>query len=100
MRVERGEVATRPCRDPAAQGRVLEALRKMPKREPVRLELRFECRAVGAAFDQRGARGLVDLLHLAHVAQVDRDRAFVAVALGLDAAAYARSAAEGRGGPE
>ena len=67
-------------RDPAAERRVLEALREMAQRETVRLELRFERGTVGAALDQRGARRFVDLPHLAHLAQIDRDRALVAVA--------------------
>ena len=96
--IERREVAAAARRNPAAERRVFEALREMAQREPVRAKLRFERRAVGAALDQRGARGLVDLLHFAHLAQVDRDRALVAVALRLDAAAHARPAAERRHG--
>src|SRR5262250_2730351 len=68
----------------------------MSQREPMRTKLRFERWAVGAALDQGGARCLVDLLHLAHLSQVDRDCTLVAVALRLDAAAHARPAAERR----
>src|SRR6516165_5165750 len=84
----------------------------MAQRKTVRTKLRFERGAVRATLDQRGARCLVDLLHLAHLSQVDRDRygvefsdafdrsgaALMAVALRLDAAAHARSAAERRHG--
>jgi hypothetical protein len=70
----------------------------MAQREPVRTKLRFERGAVRATLDQRGARCLVDLLHLAHLSQVDRDRTLMAVAPRLDAAAHARSAAERRHG--
>ena len=94
--VERREMAAAARRDPAAERRVFEALRKMAQRQSMRLELRFQRRAIGAAFDQRGARGLVDLLHFSHFAQVDRHRALVAVASRLDAAAHARAAAERR----
>src|SRR5215471_14052330 len=70
----------------------------MAQREPMRTKMRLERRAVGAAFDERGARCLVDLLHLTHLSQVDRDCTLVAVALRLDAAAHARPAAERRYG--
>ena len=70
----------------------------MAKREPVRLELRFERRPEGAGLDARGARGLVDLEHAAQLAQVDRHRRLVSrrIAAWLDAADDARSAAERR----
>ena len=80
VRVERCEMAAAAGRDPAAERRIFEALRKMAQREAMRAQLRFERRAVGAAFDQRGARRLVDLLHLAHLAQVDGHGALVIVA--------------------
>ena len=60
MGVERGEMAARARRDPAAQCRILEALREMPQRQIVRLQLRLERRAEDAALDARGARGAVD----------------------------------------
>src|SRR4051794_12501827 len=85
-------------RDPAAERGVFKALWKMAQREPMRLQLRFERGPIGAALDQRGARGFVDLAHFAHLAQVDRDRALVSVAKWLDAAAHARAAAERRDG--
>ena len=75
--VERREMPAAARRDPAAERRILEALREMAERQAMRLELRFERGAIGAALDQRGARRLVDLLHLAHLAQVDRHSAFV-----------------------
>ena len=64
----------------------------------MRLELRFERGAIGAALDQRSARRLIDLLHVAHLAQVDRHSTFVILAQRLDTAAHARSAAERRDG--
>src|SRR5262249_46022215 len=96
MRIERREMTAGARRNPAAERRIFEALREMAQRKLVRAKLRFERRAVCAALDQRGARGLVDLLHLIHLAQVDRDRALVTVALRLDAATYARPTAERR----
>ena len=66
MGVERREMTAAARRDPAAERGIFEALRKMAQREPVRTQLRLQRRAVGAGLDQRGARGLVDLLHLAH----------------------------------
>ena len=54
-------------RDPAAERRILEALREVAQRESVRRELRFERGAEDAALDQRRARGAVDLVHPAHV---------------------------------
>src|SRR5262249_62242663 len=92
--VERREVPSPARRDPAAERGIFKALWEMAQRESVRAQLRFERGPVGAGFDLRSARGLVDLLDLAHFAQVDRDRALVAVALRLDAADDARSAAE------
>src|SRR5215468_1901684 len=70
----------------------------MAQGQPMWTKLRFERGAVSAALDQRGARCLVDLLHLAHLSQVDRDCTRVAVALRLDATAHARPAAERRHG--
>ena len=98
MRIEAGEMAARPGRDPAAQRRIFETLRKMPQRDAMRLELVFQRRTIGAAFDQRGARGLIDLDDLAEIAQVERDGRLVAHAIGarLDTAADARTAAERR----
>ena len=96
--VERRKVSAAARRDPAAERRIFEALREVTQREAVRAQLRFECGAVCAAFDQCGARGRVDLLHFVHAAQVDRDRAVVAVALRFDTAAHARAAAERRHG--
>src|SRR2546425_4374346 len=70
----------------------------MAQREPMWTKLRFQRGAVGAPLDQRGPRCLVDLLHLTHLSQVDRDCTRVAVALRLNTAAHARPAAERRHG--
>ncbi len=105
MGVERREVAAAAGRDPAAERGIFEALREVAQGQAMRAQLRFERGPEAAGFDQGCARGLVDLLDLAHRAQVDGDRAVVAVAPRLDAAADARTAAErrhrgiGRAGP-
>ncbi len=96
MGVEAGEMAAGAGRDPAAEGRIFEALRKMPQGQPVRLELGFERRAEGAALDARGARAAVDLDHPAKMPQIEGDRRLVAGAVDprLDAADDAGAAAE------
>ena len=98
VRIKAGEMAARPGRDPAAQRRILEALRKVPQGDAMRLELVLQRGTIGAAFDQRGARGLVDLDHLAEMAQIECDGGLVADAVGarLDTAADAGAAAERR----
>jgi hypothetical protein len=53
--VEGGEMTARAGRDPAAERRALETLREMTKREPVRLELRFQRRPESAGLDARRA---------------------------------------------
>ena len=80
--IERGEVAAGARRNPAPERRIFEALREVAQREPMWAKLCFERGAVGAGLDQRGARSLVDLLDLSHLAQVDRDRAPVPIARG------------------
>ena len=75
MGVERREMAARARRDPAAERRIVKALRKMPQGEAVRLQLSFERRAESAGLDPRGARGRVDLEHAGRdAAQIDGDR--------------------------
>src|SRR6478609_435005 len=98
MGVEAREMAARAGRDPAAERRALETLREMSKRQVVRLKLCLERRPECAGLDAGGARGLVDLDHATELAQVDGHRSLVArrIALGLDAADDARSAAERR----
>src|SRR5271170_2434923 len=81
MRIEAGEMAAGPGRDPAAQGRIFEALRKMPHSQPVRLELGFERRAEDAGLDARGARAVVDLEHPVKMPQVEADRGLAPAAL-------------------
>ena len=82
MGIEAGEMAARAGRDPAAERGIFEALRKMPQGDAVRLELVLQRRTIDAAFDQRGARGLVDLDDLAEIAQVERDGCLVTNAVG------------------
>ena len=96
VRVERGEVPARARRDPAAQGRILEALREMAQRQAVRLQLRLDRRAEGAAFDAGGARGAIHFEDAAHAAEVDREDAALPLgrAARLDPADDARSGAE------
>ena len=73
--------------DPAAQGRELEALRIVAKREPMGLQRRLDRRAANAALDARGAARAVHLEHPVEMAHVEADRPGVAVAdRGLDAA--------------
>ena len=63
-------MASRSRGDPAAKCRIFKALRKMPQRNAVRLELAFQRWTEDAAFDQCGARGLIHLDDLAEMAQV------------------------------
>ena len=72
--VERREVAARARDDPAAERRVLEALREVAERQAVRLELRFEVGAASAGLDARGAALAIDLEHLVQPLEVDGDR--------------------------
>ena len=106
MGVERREMAARAGRDPAADGRELEALRKMPQRQAVRLERALQRGTQHAALDPRRAARAVDLEQPVEPAQVEADRAGEALAdRGLDAADHARAGAErdhrgsGLGGP-
>ena len=97
MGIEAREMAAGPRRDPAAERRIFEALRKVAQRQAVRLQLGFERRPERAALDPGRARDRVDLQHLAEMAQIDGDGRLVApVPAMLDAAADARSAAERR----
>ena len=86
----------RAGRDPAAERRILEALREMPQRQPVRPQLRFERRAEHAGLDARGARGAVDLHDPVEMAQVEADRRLVPATVDdrLDPADDAAAAAE------
>src|SRR5580693_7120476 len=94
MRVERREMPTRSGRDPSAQRREFERLRKMANRQTVWLQLRVERGAIDARLDPRRARDLVDLDDFVQMHQIDRHRAAIAVAFGrLDAADHARSSA-------
>ena len=95
VRDERREVTAGPRRDPAAERRVLEALREVTQREPVRLELRLERRTARAGLDASGERRAVDLEHAVEALEVEAHRRRVRLAdRGLDAAAHARPAAE------
>ena len=95
MGVEGREMAARAGRDPAADGRELEALGKVAKRQAVRLERRLERRPEHAALDARRAARAIDLEHPVQALQIEADRAGEAVADGrLDAADDARAAAE------
>src|SRR5215472_11591825 len=89
-------MAARAGRDPAAQRRILEALRKMPQCQRMRLQLCLQGRAKDPSLDASGARGTVDLPHAVQMPQVERDRRLVCRALepGLYAADHAAAAAE------
>ena len=93
--VEGGEVAAGAGRDPAAEGRELEALRIVADGEAVRLQGRLDRRPANAALNARGAARRVDLEHPVEMAHVEADRAGVAVADGrLDPADDRGAAAE------
>ena len=84
--------------DPAAERRELVALRKVPQRQPVRLELGLQRRPEGATLDARRAGGAVDLDDAMHVAKIHGHRGLVAaeaVDTRFDAADHAGTAAEG-----
>ena len=89
-------MAARPGRDPAAQCRIFEALRKMPQGQGVRLELRLERGTKDAGLDAGGARGAVDFDDAVEMPQIERDRrpARGAVDRRLDAADDAAAGAE------
>ena len=80
MRIERGEMAAGAGRDPAAQGRELEALRIVADREAVRFQGRLDRRPAYAALNARSAARVVHLEHSVEMAHVEADRARVAVA--------------------
>ena len=85
--------------DPAAEGRELEALRKMPKRQARWLEPSFELRSQRAGLNTGGAAGFVNLQHLVHAPHVDRDRSSEAIANPwLDATDDCRPTSEGNDG--
>ncbi len=91
--VQRREVTPRPRRDPPSEGRVLKRLREVAERQPVRAQLRLECRALRPGRDPRGAGDGVDLEHAGQASHVDADRAAVPVThVGLHAPDDARSA--------
>ncbi len=88
-------MAARARRDPAAEGRELEALRVVPDGEPVRLQRRLDRGPADPALDASGAARRVDLEHAVEMAQIEADRAGVAVAhMRLDAADDRGAAAE------
>src|SRR5262249_21231724 len=97
MGQERREMPAGTGRDPAAQRRVLEALREVAERQAMRLELRLERRAENSGLDARSARGAVDLDDAPQAAEIDAERGLVArtIETRLDAADDARAAAEG-----
>src|SRR5260370_13143848 len=81
-------------RDPSAESRELERLRKMASSQSVRLELRVERGAVHARLDSCGARNFVDLENFVQMHQIDRHRAAITIIVGwLDASDHARAAA-------
>ena len=91
-----GVVAAAAGRDPAAERRILEALRVVAQGQAVRAELVFQVRSVHPCLDARRARGPVDLQHPVHGAHVDGDRSLVAAAhIRMDAANDRGAAAEG-----
>ena len=84
----------RARRDPSAERRELERLRKMSNRQAVRLQLRVERGTIHARLNPRGARDLIDLDDFVQMHQIDRHRTAITVAVGrLDAADHARAAA-------
>ncbi len=74
VRVERGVVAAGAGGDPAAERRVLEGLRVVTQRQPVRLQLLLQRGARGPRLDARGAGDRIDVEHPIQSAEVDRDR--------------------------
>src|SRR5258708_25698930 len=94
MRIERREMAARARRDPSAERRELERLRKMADRQSVRLELRVERRAVHPGLDPRCARNFVNFENFVEMHEIYRDRPAITIVVGrLDSSDYARSAA-------
>src|SRR5262249_52403952 len=80
MGVEGGEVPARPGRDPASEGRELEALRIVPGRKTVWLQPGLDRGAAHSALDARGAAGPVDFNDAVEAAQIEADGARVAIA--------------------
>ena len=66
-------MSARARRDPAAEGRELEALGEVSQREPVRAEGILERRAEYTRLDSRGARGAVDLDHAIERRRIEAD---------------------------
>src|SRR5208283_223930 len=84
----------RPRRDPSAERRKFERLRKMSNRKARRFQLRVERGTIHPGLNSRGARDLVNFHDFVQMHQIDRDRAPIAIALGcLDSANDARAAA-------
>ncbi len=87
MRVQRGVVAARARRDPAAERRKFERLRKVAQGKAVRSQLVFQGGSVDAALDPCSPRRPVDVENAIQVAQVDGNHAgATGVAGRLDAA--------------
>ena len=101
MGLQGGEMPAGPGRDPAPERRELERLREVAEGQAVRAQAVLEIRTERAGPDQRRAGDLVDLGDPAQPAEIDRDRAPVAVPdPRLDAADDAGAAAErNRGEP-
>src|SRR5689334_4579723 len=72
MRIERREVPARPGRDPATQRRVLEALREVPQRQPMLLELLLQSGPCRTGLDPRRQRLPINLQHSIQPLQVKR----------------------------
>src|SRR5208282_4513573 len=84
----------RPRRDPSAERREFERLRKMTNRQSVRLQLRVESGTVHPGLNSRGARDPVNFHDLVQMHQIDRDCAAITVAFGwFESADDARAAA-------
>src|SRR6267142_1304965 len=93
MRIEGREVTARARRDPSAERRELERLRKMADRQSVRLELRVERRAVHPGLDPRGARCFVNFENFVEMHEIYRDRPAITIVVGrLNSTDHARSA--------
>lgn len=89
VRVECGEMATRPGRDHATKRGLFHTLREMPQRQAVRFQFVFDGRHAHPALDARRPAGLVDFQNSVELCQVEADGTCEGAAdLGLDATAY------------
>jgi hypothetical protein len=93
-----GEMAARSRRNPAAERRIFKALREMPQRKAMRLELVFQRRTIGPGFNRCSARYRIHFDDFGEIAQIEGDGGLIpgAVNARLDAAADARAATERR----